>query len=220
MDSSTASLRDLTYTGGVLGQDRHGSRIQNACPNAPQRYKYGAVHEHMTAFAVANHRRTQHWQTEPDRPGVFRYLVEPRWPKGANRTHRTKDIIFGTWWNDDPLMLMWGQGMDLVYGVRRIEKFFKPSARYPGSLRDLNVDAKHSNRTERTAGIPRERSETLSGQHRLTVSPCSHVVGLAGRVRRSPQSATDRLAGTPSSTPKKTRSSHEKDETGLRSESK
>lgn len=137
-------LRDLTYTGGVLGQDRHGNRIQNACPHAPQGYKYGAVHEHMTAFAVAKHRRTQHWQTEPDRPGVFRYLVEPRWPKGANRTHRTKDIIFGTWWNDDPLMLMWGQGRDLVYGMRRMEKFFEPSARYPGSLRDLTVDAKHS----------------------------------------------------------------------------
>lgn len=136
-------LRDLTYVNGLLGQNAHGNRL-SLCPSAPQRYRYGAVHEHMTSFSVSKYRKTQHWLAEPDRPGVFRYLVEPRWSNGSDRTHRTRDIIFGTWWNDDPLMLMWGQGWDLINGMRSMEKFFERATRYPGSLKNLTVDKKQS----------------------------------------------------------------------------
>lgn len=133
-------LRDLTYTGGVLGQAAHGDRF-NLCPAAPRRYQYGAVHEHITSFSVSKYRKVQHWSVDPKGPGVvFKYLVEPRWSNGSDRTHLTKDIIFGTWWNDDPLMLMWGQGLDLVNGMRSMEKFFKLETRYPGSLKNLTIE--------------------------------------------------------------------------------
>lgn len=136
-------LRDLTYQNSVLSQAPHGGRL-NLCDEAPRRFQFSAVHEHMTAFAVAKYRGVQHWSLESDRPGVFRYLVEPSWPKAGGTTHRTRDIILGSWWNDDPMMLMWGQGEDLINGMRSMEKFFGSSPRYPGSLGASTVDATQS----------------------------------------------------------------------------
>lgn len=136
-------LRDLTYIGKQLGQEPHGRRV-NLCGSAPPRFQFAAVHEHMTAFAVAEYRGIDHWNIESDRQGVYRYLVESRWPKGAEHTHRTRDIIYGSWWNDDPLMLMWGQGWDLINGMRSMEAFFKPASRYPSALRDGTVNAQES----------------------------------------------------------------------------
>ncbi|HMV59455.1 MAG TPA: hypothetical protein PKD38_19840 [Nitrospira sp.] len=137
-------LRDLTYKNGVLDAERHGNRWRNVCGFAPERYRYRAVHEHMTAFAVSKHRGTQHWLAEPDQPGKFRYLVEHRWPKGAKQTHSTMYIIFGTWWNDDPLMLMWGEYWDLVEGMKRMERFFESPEKYPVSRGDKTLDATDS----------------------------------------------------------------------------
>lgn len=132
-------LRTLTYTDGRLGQA--GMRARNLCPGAPKKFQM-AVHEHMTSFAVDEYLETQRWQENEGEQG-FEYMRAEPWSKGLNTArHLTSALIRGTWWNDDPLMYTWGQGVDFINGLMRLKRALKSRDIYEGGRTDCPVPAK------------------------------------------------------------------------------
>jgi hypothetical protein len=65
-------------------------------------------------------------------------MVDKTWPN-----HLTFAVVFGTWWNDDPLMRSWGQGLDdFVWGgfsIWRTMEVDRPE--YPGGISGCRVPA-------------------------------------------------------------------------------
>ena len=104
-----------------------------------------AVHEHMTVAAIQGYGAPVKW--EPFAPDDtinrrFDYLRAPRWSVGSGREHSTFDLIKGTWWNDDPLMYLWGQGLDFVKGLQRMDRMFSDKkASYAGGQDGCEVPA-------------------------------------------------------------------------------
>lgn len=43
--------------------------------------------------------------------------------------HRTDAIVYGSWWNDDPLMYWWGQGNDIIMGGEKFAQVFGKNVR-------------------------------------------------------------------------------------------
>jgi hypothetical protein len=117
-------LRVLTYTDGQLGQER--MRARNWCGSAPEEYQ-PAVHEHMTSFAVDEYLETQRWKKNQSTQR-FKYMWAKSWSKDLNSPqHLTSALIFGTWWNDDPLMYTWGEGFDLIKGFAHLHSAVEKS---------------------------------------------------------------------------------------------
>ena len=115
-------LRALTFEAGTLGQDR--LRWFNRCPELlPQEYK-AAVHEHMTLAAMKEY-RGQAGLIRTASGWRYDYMTEAVWQGQAGREHLSRGIVFGTWWNDDPLMLTWGEGWDLLDGGLLAAEFLK-----------------------------------------------------------------------------------------------
>jgi hypothetical protein len=114
-------LRNLTLEDGQLGQE--SLRWQNACPLLPSRFK-SAVHEHMSVASIQEYRGTIKLDRSP-RGWRFSYMTEPPWSVKPRRQHWSRGIVFGNWWNDDPLMLTWGQGRDIIGGGLTATKFLK-----------------------------------------------------------------------------------------------
>lgn len=113
-------LRVLTYEPGKLDEQR--IRFFNLCSLASDNLKM-LVHEHMTNFAIDEYRGTgfvQNYRADPEKYATvtqtLNFMEQPRWPDDSKR-HRTSDLIYGTWWNDDPLMYLWGQGRDFRQGL-------------------------------------------------------------------------------------------------------
>lgn len=131
-------LRTLTLEDGRLGQD--GMRLQNLCPYIlPERFK-SAVHEHMTLTAIKEYRGKVN---EVQTPTAWRYeyMTEPPWPNGLGGAHLTRGIMFGNWWNDDPLMLTWGQGWSIIDGSLVTTRFLKDGyKKYPGAGCEVSAD--------------------------------------------------------------------------------
>jgi hypothetical protein len=131
-------LRALTLEDGRLGQD--GMRLQNLCPYLlPEQFK-SAVHEHMTLATIKAYRggvdivRTRKgWRYE--------YMTEAPWPTKLGRMHFSRGIMFGNWWNDDPLMLTWGQSWDIIGGSLVATRFLKDGYKqYPSAGCDVVAD--------------------------------------------------------------------------------
>ncbi|MBK9948792.1 MAG: hypothetical protein IPP12_16615 [Nitrospira sp.] len=134
-------LRALTYTDGQLGEA--GMRTRTLCRFAPEQYRL-AVHEQMTSFAVDEYLEKQRWQNS-QHTQRFEYMRAKPWSKDLNSPqHRTSALIFGTWWNDDPLMYTWGQGTDLINGLIHLKQAVKESReRYEGGTAGCRVPAKY-----------------------------------------------------------------------------
>jgi hypothetical protein len=139
-------LRALTYSQGVLSEAP--LRLRNLCPLAPVEFK-AAVHEHMTNFAVSSYRgirpfpmQRDSWQGKADK-WRFNYMSEPAWREDGGSPHKTSEIIFGTWWNDDPLMFLQGQGNDFRKGLSNLRQVFgeRRRAQYPGGVAHCQVAA-------------------------------------------------------------------------------
>lgn len=133
-------LRTLTYTDGQLGQD--GMRARNLCPLAPEQFRL-AVHEHMTSFAIDEYLETQRWE-ENQHTQRFEYMRAKPWSKDLNSPqHLTSALIFGTWWNDDPLMYTWGQGADFINGLKHLHRALEKNRDvYEGGRTGCSVPAK------------------------------------------------------------------------------
>lgn len=132
-------LRVLTLEDGQLSQKR--IRWWNLCENLNEQYT-AAVHEHMTLGSIREYRGDSALQR--NRKGwKYQYIGEGRWRKEqGDFFHQSHALMYGTWWNDDPLMLTWGQGSDFlggVYGDRKFLKSGRPT--YPGGTAHCAVPA-------------------------------------------------------------------------------
>lgn len=107
-------LRVLTYQNAQMSQEP--IRRLNQCDELlPEKYRL-AVHEHITLQTLLKYRRGLPFE-EYGQGWKFQYMVDKPWSVNGGRKHYTHGIIFGSWWNDDPLMRTWGQGQDFVSGA-------------------------------------------------------------------------------------------------------
>lgn len=131
-------LRELTYSHGHLGQEPINKN--NPCHWAPEKYRQ-AVHEHMTVMAIEEHQGHPGWH-RGEGARRFRYMTAPTWPVDAERRRRTSAIVYGTWWNDDPLMHLWGGGADFRRGMKDVLALLDPrKTSYPGGLLNCRVES-------------------------------------------------------------------------------
>lgn len=148
-EASTLSpcLRVLTYQNGQFGQER--IRRINRCStlfNVFGDERSAAVHEHMTIGSILQYRRIPAFAASGP-SWKFQYMRDDDWWVKEGVRHDSHAIIFGTWWNDDPLMRTWGQGLfDFVFGSYDSIKSLKDEngnskSTYPGGTRSCSVAA-------------------------------------------------------------------------------
>lgn len=109
-------LRKLTFGKGVFSEKPTGTaHYFNRCGDLPLDFK-NAVHEHITLVTIAHYRGGE--VLDNARKGYTSdYMNESAWISPHGRRHATRGIVFGTWWNDDPLRHSWGQRGDLARGA-------------------------------------------------------------------------------------------------------
>lgn len=142
-------LRVLTYSPGTMGQEP--INWYNKCHHFPEKTGL-AVHEHLTSFAIDEYKGYGFITTAQARVESRRLLKQelryrdskkqPDWQVGnSSRYHSSSDLIYGSWWNDDPLMLLWGDGTDLFNSSVTFAGFFSDDikARYPGGRPQCTV---------------------------------------------------------------------------------
>lgn len=141
-------LRVLVYNDGALEAKK--IRDRNLCGLAPEKMRL-TVHEHMTNFAIDEYRGSGFLVNAANKPAgdkshqqVLNYMTDPVWAKSqGSPMHHTYMIIFGSWWNDDPLMYLWGSGSDFRHGLGNLRTLFKnSSARYEGGMGGCSVPKK------------------------------------------------------------------------------
>lgn len=131
--------RVLTYRDGAPHEEpvRYLGKL---CAVVMKQQERNAVHEHLTAATLREYR------ADPAAPQTasdwkWQYMIEPEWTS-MGRQHRSFAVIFGTWWNDDPLMLTLGQSADFLRGGYKVWSAFQPErAKYAGAQRKCGVDA-------------------------------------------------------------------------------
>jgi hypothetical protein len=135
-------LRVLTYDQGRLSQSAISD--WNRCDELPEQFTL-AVHEHITLASVQEYRdkATLPFPKPPPtvavRPWKFNYMTQKPWQVNDKAPkHSTEALMFGTWWNDEPLMLLWGQKEDFQQGLRYIAPvfMFKNWTVYQGATED------------------------------------------------------------------------------------
>lgn len=130
-------LRTLEYVNGELSQGP--MNWYNACgwQPVPERFKL-AVHEHMTLLAIDIYRNGRpRWEADKVEPQKVEYMMalKPWTKQGGTTSHLTWALMFGTWWNDDPLMSTWGEGTDISDGLWRLYTSIKSDRpMYPGGI--------------------------------------------------------------------------------------
>jgi hypothetical protein len=127
-------LRKLTFIDGQLDQRRMtGASWFNSCDLILTLDFKSAVHEHMTLASVARFRGGE-YLAHPLKRYPSEYMTEKPWVSPFGKRHETRGIIFGVWWNDDPLRLTWGEGNDFLAGSwNAIETAVSKNASYPGA---------------------------------------------------------------------------------------
>lgn len=135
-------LRQLTYIDGSFGQEKmKEASWVNACDLILTLNFKAAVHEHITLATIAKFRGGK-FTTDPRNTYPSVYMKAGPWESPRGRVHETRGIIFGVWWNDDPLRLSWGQGTDFAAGsFNAIGTSVTSADRYPGAG-DCNVPAR------------------------------------------------------------------------------
>jgi len=111
--SLSPCYRVLSYQGGVPREEPVRKR-GSLCAAVMKPEERSAVHEHMSAAALREYRAG---------PGAgalrdgwkWQYMVEDPWTKQGG-PHQSLAIVFGTWWNDDPLMRTLGQSVIFMKG--------------------------------------------------------------------------------------------------------
>lgn len=174
--------RVLTYSGGAPHQQtvRHVGRL---CAVVMRQQQRTAVHEHLTAAAIREYRTgSVAVQAPPD--WKWQYMVEPEWTIN-DRQHQSFAIIFGTWWNDDPLMLTLGQGPNFSLGGYKVWSVFHPQLtgkKYAGAQDHCGVDAAiHLGRASHLGN--------LQHLHFMTTAPTTDDGARGQRVEHTVQSA-------------------------------
>lgn len=113
--------------------------IGGLCAMVMSQQQRSAVHEHLTAAAIREYRTSPLATQSPE--WTWQYMIEPGWTINY-RQHHSFAIIFGVWWNDDPLMLTLGEGIDFSTGGYKVWSAFQPQrARYAGAQPKCGVDA-------------------------------------------------------------------------------
>ncbi|MFD0913867.1 hypothetical protein [Methylophilus luteus] len=141
-------MRVLKLVDGIPTQDK--VRDINFCGWLKEDYK-SAVHEHMVLSSILlyagrgglniNKRGWKYPYLDKEEWAV-RYVESNPWGMQPSY-HLTKAIIYGVWWNDDPLMTMLYQGKDFLSGVNKFKNILEPGqARYPTSQLGVFIDAK------------------------------------------------------------------------------
>jgi hypothetical protein len=144
----------------------------NLCTAAPQQLQ-SAVHEHMTVGAIYKYRAEvlQRGAAVGDETAALNYMTEAPWRVGSGLSHRTYALVFGTWWNDDPLMHLWGERTDFVSGLKHLKRLFDKRRRslYEGGVAGCPVAAnQHLGRASHfdalqylhfMSNLPRSRSD-------------------------------------------------------------
>lgn len=127
-------LRKLTFINGQFDQRRmEGASWVNSCDLILTLDFKSAVHEQMTIASVARFRGGE-YLADPLKRYPSQYMIEKRWVSPFGKSHETRGIIFGVWWNDDPLRLTWGEGTDFFDGSwNAIETAASKAASYPGA---------------------------------------------------------------------------------------
>lgn len=152
-------LRVLVYSSNYL--DQAPIRAWNQCKKADLvagfangKYSKGTVHEHMTNFAIDEYRgadfegflvRNKRADDSKPRQLIFEYMKDPEWNRPpSSHPHKTLAIIYGSWWNDDPLMYTWGESKDFRDGLWNLSGQFKPeSKKYAGGREGCEVEGKN-----------------------------------------------------------------------------
>ena len=139
-------LRVLTMIDGGSIPSQEAVRRWNRCGDfardAQYRKMFGAVHEHMTLAAILEYRGDNGIRTRTNYGWKYEYLAEKPWRTKYGNQHETKYLIYGTWWNDDPLMISWGEGWGFLTGsLGAIAASKKDQARYDGGTSNCQVQA-------------------------------------------------------------------------------
>lgn len=129
-------LRVLTVESGQLSQER--IYRWNQCGELPEDMR-SAVHEHMTLASIRLYQGDRVLYKTQKGDWKYEYMVDKKpWGNG----HLTSAIIFGSWWNDDPLMRMWNQTWNFVRSALSSHSILKPGAeKYPTDKLFCSVSA-------------------------------------------------------------------------------
>lgn len=149
-------LRVLVYNAYHL--DSEVIRFWNLCKHTDVissiddgKYLKSTVHEHMTNFAIDEYRGTGFLVRKAQLPPQdrsqelsFNFMHEKQWIQSPSKhKHKTYAIIFGSWWNDDPLMYTWGQGNDFTNGLFSLgHQFDSKTKKYAGGVADCWLEGK------------------------------------------------------------------------------
>lgn len=128
-------FRVLTYDKDTPAQ-KPVRQLGKLCEPILKSHEGLAVHEHMSAASIRKVSQTPFadtWQ--------FRYMNDNQWPAYGGPA-RSYAIIFGTWWNDDPLMLTLGQGTNFSKGgIHSWRAIFQARDTYRGGRSECQVKA-------------------------------------------------------------------------------
>lgn len=135
-------LRVLTYAKERFGQEP--VRSINLCTLFLNDRREASVHEHITIATIQKYRGIAAFAASGP-AWKFAYMNDPDGNCEKCKKHAPSAIVFGVWWNDDPLMRSWGQGLlDFVQGSylswRAItNEGRQPLADYPGGTSRCRV---------------------------------------------------------------------------------
>jgi hypothetical protein len=138
--------RVLEIKNGVPNQGRIRAWFINTCW---LKNDFNTVHEHLTNFAINEYLEPGYYLRNPKVALVNRasgdsvnFITGAEWPKGAKPQHTTYGIIYGSWWNDDPLMFTWGEGANFTTGLLKLRRQFEDThAEYRGGVSGCWVKA-------------------------------------------------------------------------------
>lgn len=135
-------LRILTFSDTGLAQ--RAINGWNPCAAVPERLQ-STVHEHMTLAAIYKYRGVpiQRGVAKGAEKAAINYMRERSWKVGNGPNHETFGLMFGTWWNDDPMMHLWGEWTDFGSGVKHLQRLFSGKAHisYAGGVAGCTVPA-------------------------------------------------------------------------------
>lgn len=131
--------RVLEIKNGVPDQGRIRAWFINTCW---LKNDFHTVHEHLTNFAINEYLVPAYYLRNPKVALVNRasgdsvnFITDAEWPKEAKPQHTTYGIIYGSWWNDDPLMFTWGEGANFTTGLLKLKRQFEDThAEYRGGV--------------------------------------------------------------------------------------
>ncbi|MGE8321234.1 MAG: hypothetical protein ACN6O3_20985 [Comamonas sp.] len=134
-------MRVLTITDGSPSQEPVWKG--NPCAIADAQLQL-AVHEHMTLATIHTYGAPVHWSRnkfDPTGRLAYNYSSAHPWSMRDGVWHHTLALMQGTWWNDDPLMYLWGSGLDFTKGAYKFKQVFDIGERshYQGDVENCDV---------------------------------------------------------------------------------